>query len=314
MPATLKVTAIFNCTLGSYIWQTFSDGNNKVDADQFWQIALDVLADQANWDLLYLGTPQELSKLASLPASASVPEDFASCTTPTDWLAVDASARPLLLLMRTYMQSVVMTLGITPEACMTANIGEVTAQLVKSQSHINREPRPSDASCHIRKLRAALLLIKLASVVGTINRPDSQLQRAMRSLLTAFGTMAIAIQQQADKKRVRDSEVEEAQELSLHIVKMAIPVLKQVVKTTPTGSFCCCLMLKHLMLSNKPAVHRVVASELIKGGWSLVACLLPHTLSASCCSHTITYVYFTMPVCLLRKRDKLVTVVTLCTR
>lgn len=304
MPKTLQLTATFEHSLALCIWQSFGAGKQQVKAE-FWESTLDLLAEEANWEALHFGIPQDLTNLVSLPARVGVPEDFA-CTankTPNpDWSAVHMSARPLLLLMRTYLQSACVPNGLGPAACVSQNIDALEDHLIKSPDFFITMFSAKPPSCHLRKLRAAFLLIKLLSVLTTFKVVGNHLQKEVTQMLSAFGTMALALQQEADIKSVHNAEVTEAQQLSLHIVRLAVPVMKHVGKRNATGSFGCCLMLQHLMVSNKPAVYQAVATELIRAGHSLSICLQAgvtmHSLLLSGHRHVVHHVELCMAVCL----------------
>ena len=288
MPATLKITASFDLTLGLCLWECLKVCNRvaETDAEPFWPTGADMLSAEPMWDLLHLNNSQELSKLLALPADTIVPEDFAakaSDTAPPGWSAVDSSVHPLLLLMHAYIETASLVHLVHSDSsmaeAMATNFGKVTASLMRSQpTHALSAATPSR---HIQKLRAALLLLKLVSILSDIKVPDIQLQKAKTSIYTAFGAMACSIQQQLEQEGMRESEVPEAGRLSRHIVKMAIPAMKHLFMANPTGSFCCCLMLQRLMLSSTAANYRTVASQvasqLIHGGQSV--CHLSRCLS-----------------------------------
>ena len=181
-------------------------------------------------------------------------------------LAWPVAIRPLLLVALTART----IYGHEPEDSGTQNINAVEELVGKSPDHLVSAAPPS---CHVRKLRAAFLLIKLLSVLSIFKLVDDHVQKQVTTLFTAFGSLAFAIQLQADENNMWDSEVPEAQELSLHIVRLAIPVMKQAVGTNAKGRFCCCLLLKHLVVNNKPAVCQAVAAELITGGQCMTTCL-----------------------------------------
>ena len=102
----------------------------------------------------------------------------------------------------------------------------------------------------------------------------------MESILFAFGTRVLAIQQQPDNENQGVSELEEVLELSVHIAKMTLHVMKQIVSTRSTGSVCCCVMLQHSMRTNKAAVYQAVASQLVKGGQTLQNLVHVHAMYA----------------------------------
>lgn len=153
---------------------------------------------------------------------------------------------------------------------MSESMKKVRSQLLKPQTRNDVVPNPS---LHIRKLRGGLLLLKLLSVLSTIRIVDSQLQKAMVSIWTALGTMALGIAGEIDNNSMQTCELPEAQQLSVHITRLAIPAMRQVVKADAAGSYCVCLMLEQLMASNTPTVYRAVASELITDRKPLTACL-----------------------------------------
>ena len=271
-PATLKIMASFQSTLGLCFWECLRVCNSVTDtnAGQFWRTGADVLSAEPVWDLLHLTTPQEVSNLLALPADTIVPGDFAAKASDThlpDWSTVDSSVHPLLLLMHAYMETAHMVHLVhhsdtSTASAMNTNIGKLTTSLVKSQpTYASRRLSSATPSLHVQKLRAALLLLKLVAILSTIKVPDTGLHNAKTSIFTAFGAMAHLIQQQLEQEGVRESEVVEARLLSSHIAKMAIPAMKRMSMANPTGSFCCCLMLQRLMLSSNAAVYTTVASH-----------------------------------------------------
>ena len=262
-------------TLGLCIWGCLTVCNSAIDtpAELLWSTGAHILSAPPFWDVLQLNTPHELSKLVALPADTIVPESFAakaSDTSPPDWSAVNSSVHPLLLLMHAYMETAptfhpkrsVRSTGKT----MTVSTSKVVKSLITSHpsyaSRVHAFATPSD---HIQKLRAALLLLKVVSLLSTIQAPDTSLHDAETSIFTA-----LAHSIQADQKEMRVSEMSEAKLLSSHIMKMAIPAIKPSSSTNPTGSFCCCLTLQRLIFCGTAAVFRTLArhtaSEIINGG------------------------------------------------
>ena len=273
MPATLKLSATLEDSLALYMWQSFRNGTQPEDVE-VWKSALDLLAQKANWDALHFVSPEDLINLASLSARANIKQDYAYMARTRevhlDW---PVAIRPLLLLVRTYLLSAFAKQDLGPGACGTQNTDIADAELLmKSPDHASTVFSAAPPSCHLRTLRAAFLLIKLLSVISIFNPVENHVQKGVTTLLRALGSLAVATEQQA-KKSMRDSEVLEAQELSLHIARLALPVMKQLVKTDDEDCFHCCCMLTYLMTGNKPAVCQAVASELIKGGQCVTSCL-----------------------------------------
>ena len=270
-PATLKIMASFELTLGLCIWECLKICNSvtNTDAEPFWPTGADMLSAEPIWDLLHLTAPQEVSNLLALPADTIVPGDFAAKASDThspDWSTVDSSVHPLLLLLHAYMETAhvvhLVHSDTSMASAMATNIGKVTANVIKSQpTYASRLLSSATPSLHIQKLRAALLLLKLVALLSTIKVPDTQLHNAKTSIFTAFGAMARSIQQQLEQEGMRESEMEEARRLSRHIAKMAIPAMKRLSTANPTGSFCCSLMLQRLMISSTAAAYRTVASH-----------------------------------------------------
>ena len=188
-----------------------------------------------------------------------MPDDFAEAANMQVCLTWPVALRPLLLLALTACTNN----GHEPEDSGTQNTNAVEEIMSKSSDDLISAAPPS---CHLRKLRAAFLLIKLLSVLSIFKLVDDYVQKEVTTLFTAFGSLAFAIQLQADENNMWDAEVPEAQELSLHIVRLATPVMKQAVGTNAKGRFCCCLLLQHLVVNNKPTVCQAVAAELITGG------------------------------------------------
>lgn len=232
------------------MWQSFRNGRVPEDVE-IWESALDLLAQKVSWDALHLVTPQDLINLASFSARQT----------------------RLCLHGQNKRSTPGLACGHTPFVATSAHIPAVstcqtgswtrslwdTKLLMTSPDHASTAFSTAAPTCHLRKLRAAFLLIKLLSVISIFNPVQNHVRKGVTTLLTALGSLAVAIERQA-KKSMRDSEVLEAQELSLHIARLAIPVMKQLVKTDNEDCFYCCHMLTHLMSGNKPAVCQAVAS------------------------------------------------------
>ena len=264
------MTANYSFTIAMYIWRTIHNDKVDSDRDRFWEVAAKELAGQAHWHSLQLINQQIIDELAMLPASSKVSASIAETGHDASLPTVDMSALPLVLLAKTYAQlQDMMHNGLDSDQCIDDAPLVVSDYMARARFQLPETSPEADrpkSSEHIRKLRAGLLLLKIVSVLSTITTRHKQLQKATTSVWTAFGTMALSLKQQAGRGKLHNSEVEEARMLALHMTKLAIPVLKTIVKTDPTGAFCSCLMLEHLMVSTKPAVHLAVAVELLTQG------------------------------------------------
>ena len=289
-PTTIQQTARFSNPFGLCIWQQLRQGTFEADVgqDQLWVLAAEELAAQANWHSLQLHT-QQLNDLACLPASAHMPENIA--LTAKDNLLpscseVAISMLPLLLLVQTCMQSACMLKdGVSPESCLALAPDVMVGSMTKARLQLKPmvQDNATESSCYIRKLRASFLLLKLESVMSTTSMKKLQLQQAVTAVWTAFGTMALSIQQEAEDNKLQKCEVDEAHSLSLHIVKLAIAAARQAVKINMSGAYCSCLMLHQLLVSSTPAVYHCLAFELITAGDPVLHCFAVSPPSAQCC-------------------------------
>lgn len=277
----MKLSAVLEESLALCIWQSLLVGKDLKSAG-YWETALDCVAQKGSWEALF-GSSPNLSNLASLSARAraSMSDDFDGVGNTKIYLDWPVATHPLLLLAHTAYANT----GHGPEVSRTQSINAIEEVVSVSQDHLISTTSPS---CHLRKLRAAFLVIKLLSVLSVFKPVDDHVQNEATSLFTAFGSLALAIKLQADENSMRDSEVPEAQELSQHIVRLAIPVMKQVVGThdllheKAKSRFCCCLLLQHLVVNNKPAVCQAVAAELITRGQSVTTCVHARVTMHAC--------------------------------
>ncbi len=287
----LQLTAAFTCPIALCMWQSFTVGSPVIDVEipVFWLAAAESVATQASWSTLKLLDAQTVKGLVDLAPTSCVPDGFAVTTSDIfspEWLSVSTAARPLLLLVRNVLlMSTWHEPGLLPEcpdvdACKQTGAEVMRANMDKMRSHPafacaanSTTSASSEISDHLLSLRTTLLLLKVAGLLSFLKTKDLALENALHAVWTAVAASSDQASQDAMLPlKHADADSEECI-MSLFLVQMARPLMKQMFKgrsvlDTLYLSWACRLH-RDLLPSSIPSILQAVASDIISG----VVCL-----------------------------------------
>ncbi len=297
---TLKLTESSDLTVAHCIWPGLPAAT-YADAPAFWQASSVFLANQANWATLRLANQKTLSNFVALRPSDTVPEYLAltdgDITSP-GWAGVTTPARPVLLLVHhVFKMCELQCDGHKPDVC----IKKAAPQMNSNMNHINLRqdstmPAASNTNAHLKCLRAALLMLKVLQLLGSIKIKEMRLHHATASLCRATlsacgealerlnGTSGYSMQ----STQLTAAEHRESQTMSVLLVQMALPIMKQLLKRKILGPRYLhgwnCQLLKSLLPRDSLSTVKAVTSEIMSSGASpLLVCWWRWLLSCCCC-------------------------------
>ena len=277
---SLELSASFDLAVPACIWLSFLAPRDLSTA-KFWKASAFFLAGQANWSTLRLAKDRALSSFVSLGRSDTVPPelDLTSMDVKSlPWSGVSAPARPILLLVQNSLHMALLhQAGETTDDC----ISKATQQMHDNMRHIRSHQDSTTAASgpvntHIKSLRAALLMLKTVQLLLLIKTPvvrESPLRYAVgalcKGILTASSEASDSLNA-ASSMRLTAAEQKEAECLCVLLVKMALPVMKQLLKDKLLSATFLhgwnCQMLTSLLPRNSPSTLQAVAAEITSSG------------------------------------------------
>ena len=281
----LKVEATFGLTLCLWIWHSF---HTKVHKSVVLALKQAVHFVATTWSWLGLDDRATLDSCIALDSDASVPsvltsaqQDMKSC----QWASAPAPMQPIVLLVITFLQSQQFTLQQNEEILFD----KMEAHLLSQLDLLQQAPRPAavKATPYIPLLQSVILLLKLKSLLCSLDVDDSVLSTAHNMLDTAV----LEISQNAAQiagNALPETAHEQACKLCLLSVRMAIGVTKQKLRMKSTmrpalNHLWICRMLGLLVPGYASGIFVNVTKELLaKGGrplccymLQLETCLIP---------------------------------------
>ncbi|DBA75482.1 TPA: hypothetical protein ACH3X1_010733 [Trebouxia sp. C0004] len=131
----------------------------------------------------------------------------------------------------------------------------------------------SHTNAHIKCLRAAFLLLKTLQLLLAIKVKDQQLQKAFGALckaVLATSGEASARLSSSSGAYLTQGEQQESKLMLLRLVKMALPVMKQLLKSKMLSMTFLqewsCGVMSNLLAYNSPSTLHAVAAEVISSG------------------------------------------------
>ena len=134
--------------------------------------------------------------------------------------------------------------------------------------HSQDEEECSCKRSHLALLRSALLILKLASLTTDLDLEHAPALLAPKAIWCALSTIADnagKLTDPADQDKA-GAEDEQSLHLSVHLVKLTMPALRQFLSQEADESSSCCNLLLALMTNASSAVYGAVASELLRAG------------------------------------------------
>ncbi len=134
--------------------------------------------------------------------------------------------------------------------------------------HSQVEEECSRKRSHLALLRSALLILKLASLTTGMDLEYAPALLAPNAIWRALSTIADnagKLTDPADQDKA-GAEDEQRLHLSVHLVKLTMPALRQFLSQEADESSSCCDLLLALMTNASSAVCGAVASELLRAG------------------------------------------------
>ncbi len=304
LTSTLKLTVAFKCTNAFSAWQriNLAESNMGHGTTELWLQLAEILATDCGWSLLEMD--DQLDAFVSVAPLAALPDAMMKDSVRQIywWESVSKPSRPLMLLLDTYMHALgMLRLDDVPKTVHYAAMQSV----ISCTNYIrSRQPggKPSEFDLlvllapagYFTYLRAALLLIKLISLLSTLPSEDNEVVFQNTELLCEALTEVCSKLQSMDNASSGMLELvglsaEEGhsyvQRLSLLVLQLALPVFKQLIKTNKAiasaGAVCCCSVFQALLPINRLNRHKTIAVKLAGSGalWSLSLCALAATLS-----------------------------------
>ena len=249
----------------------------------FWETAARILATPSNWSVLDLTSPSRLGCFVGLASTQAIPESIALTdfdpTSPA-WPGVTRSARPVLLLVQNYLQAAKSILNGKDAAYKKAAVRVMSANMLRiKQATADPDREMGECGALVQALRSALLLLKLVSLLSSLKVEDDQVHAAVHAMWAAIACVASdIISVQADLHPELSQSKAEAEAgpegmLSVLLVQLLLPVMRPLLKTDTKAAYecICCAnrLLRKLMPSSRPALAKVVASELVSKGTDL---------------------------------------------
>ncbi len=139
------------------------------------------------------------------------------------------------------------------------------SQYTPCDSH---DPECSRKRSHLALLRSALLILKLASLTADMDLDHAPALLAPKAIWCALSTIADnagKLTNPADQDKA-GAEDEQRLHLSVHLVKLTMPAMRQLLSQEADESSSCCNLLLALMTNASSAVYGAVASELLRAG------------------------------------------------
>ena len=258
------------------IWQSLPP-KLDISTQEFWQASAVFLAGQDNWSALQLTNERTLSNLVALGPNDTVPLDLVltegDVTLPA-WLGVPLPAKPVLLLVQSVLHLSALQQGSQkPDVCIrkaATQMNNNMAQIRLRQKSI--APVSSHTNAHIKCLRAAFLLLKTLQLLLAIKVKDQQLQKA-------FGTLCKAVLAASGEASARlgmsgayltQDEQQESKMMLLRLMKMALPVMKQLLKSKVLSMTFLhewnCGVMSNLLAYTRPSSLHAVADVVVSSG------------------------------------------------
>jgi len=275
--APLHLSASFDRSVPLCIWQSFP-AKLDTNTQEFWQASAVFFAGQDNWSALQLTNERVLSNLVALGPNDTVPFDLVltegDITSPA-WSGVPSPARPVLLLVQNVLQmSVLQQAGQKSDVCIRKAATQMNNNM--AQIRLRREstaPVSSHTNAHIKCLRAAFLMLKTLQLLLAIKVKDQQLQKAFgtlcKAVLAASGEASARLSS-SSSAYLTQGEQQESKLMLLRLVKMALPVMKQLLKSKMLSMTFLhewnCGVMSNLLAYNRPSTLQAVAAEVISSG------------------------------------------------
>lgn len=133
-------------------------------------------------------------------------------------------------------------------------------------------PVSSHTNAHIKCLRAAFLLLKTLQLLLAIKVKDQKLQKAFgtlcKALLAASGEASARLS--IPSAHLTQDEQQESKLMLVRLVKMALPVMKQLLKSKMLSTTFLhewnCGVMSNLLAYNRSFLLHPVAAEVVSSG------------------------------------------------
>lgn len=303
--ARLHLSASFDYSVPLCIWQSFPS-KLDISTQEFWQASAVFLAGQDNWTALRLTNERTLSNLVALGSNDTVPFDLVLTkgdVTSSAWSGVPSPAKPVLLLVQNVLQmSAFQQAGQKPDVCIRKASTQMNNNM--AQIRLRQEttaPVSNHTNAHIKCLRATFLLLKTLQLLLAMKVKDQQLHKACgtlcKAVLAASGEASARLGMSS--AYLTQDEQAESKLMLLRLVRMALPIMKQLLKTkwsmlsmTFLHEWSCGVM-SNLLAYNRPSLLHPVAAEVVSSGicayistinGTIASLLLQIVTLLSCCT------------------------------
>ena len=271
------MSACFDFSVSTCIWLSLP-ARFDISIVEFWQASALFLADQARWSILGLANDRALCNIVELGPGDTVPPDLHltkidARTLP--WSAVSSPTRAILLLV----QNVLRMARIHQNGGTSIDsIHKATPQMNDNMRHISlhqdtTEAAASPVNAHIKSLRAAFLMLKTLHLLLFIRLRTVLKEKAVGALckgILAVITEASDRLNDASSMQLTAAEHKEVERLSVPLVTVALPVMRQMLKDKILPSTFLhdwdCRLLTSLLSGNSPTTVQAVAAEITSSG------------------------------------------------
>ena len=276
----MRLSASFDLAVSTCIWLSLL-APLDVSTAKLWAASAFFLAGQANWSILRLADEQALSNFVGSGSSDTVPPelDLTNMDVKTlPWSGVSAPTMPVLLLVQNVLHMALFhQAGESPDDSINKAIPQMNGNMIYIRSHQrSAKAASSPDKVHINSLRAALLMLKTIQLLLLVK---IQLNKQSQTRLAVVALcQGILMQSSEASDRLNDAssmqltaaEHKEAERLSVLLVKMALPVMKQLLKEKWLSATCLhewnCQLLTSLLPRNRPSTLQAVVAEITSSG------------------------------------------------
>ncbi len=275
----VRLSATFTPTLAFHVWHSFHRTAMVTDVllPLCWLPAAAQLYNSQRTSWTQIHGPRHsvliLSTLSGMPSTALLTTDNCQWQTQhhsTASSSNNASTKPLM--------SMVQTLTDIAQSVQQKAPSESRQQadtMMKSLLHPSTEQQPKHREYRNMMLDSAMLLVKLASLLGTVPAASATTASAHRALWKTLQSLCGCPPALQESTECCQTEAEEQSHLSVLLVQLLVPIMHQSLKGNQMVAEMCCHLLTWLLSGVWEQTFQQVTSELLHLGKTHA--LIPNT-------------------------------------